>query len=150
MLLRIMCLISVAFFLGACQEGSKKLIQSVEGPKNPASFKIESYVRAIDLGQPFSIRPKKLPTGGDVGSHACLKGRYDHQYVAGNEVWLCCIPIDELKSESFQCAQPIPALNYDSLYTKLRFCHVQNPTSAEPIFHPVCIPAPLKAPGTGN
>lgn len=147
MLFRIICLISVVVFLEACQDGSKKLTYWGEGPKNPASPNIESYARTIDLGQPLSIRPKKLSTGGDVSNHACLKGRYDHQYAAGNEVWLCCIPIDELKRESFKCAQPIPALNYDSLYTKVRFCHVQNPTSEEPIFHPVCIPAPLKAPG---
>ena len=62
----------------------------------------------IQLGGPLEFRPRRVPSG-DVGSHACLSGSYTYPYetagITGREVWLCCIPVDEILSESRFSAQ---------------------------------------------
>jgi hypothetical protein len=103
----------------------------------------------LDLGAPLLIRPKKLPTGGGGSYHACLRGQYSHQYRLDSEVWLCCVPINELLSSSFDCAAGVATL-LGGEYMKVRYClleaHPKGPTAREPEFVPVCVPAALKAP----
>jgi hypothetical protein len=63
------------------------------------------------------------------------------------EVWLCCIPVAEILSESFRCADsPFPMLFGSSDYAKVRYCSLAHPTATEPTYIPLCIPAPLRAP----
>jgi hypothetical protein len=106
----------------------------------------------IHLGRPFAFRPRQLPTGGDPASHACIRGDYIYRYetsgLQGREVWLCCIPPEEILRESFHCADSLfPALFGNSDYTKIRYCSLLHPTASEVTYIPVCIPPPLQAPG---
>ena len=128
-----------------CQEMTKGRSIGPSDDEISAVQKASAYKDPVDLGHPIFIRPRKLSGGGDVTNHPCLKGQYYHRFVLGSEVWLCCIPVNELLIESFKCADPIPGLDYSSAYMKVRFCNLQHPTSSEPQFCPVCIPAPLKA-----
>ena len=73
----------------------------------------------------------------------------DQRGLSGDrEVWLCCLPVEEILSHSFRCEDSLfPALFGDNDYTKIRYCSLAHPTSTEPRYIPVCIPAPLRAPG---
>ena len=87
-------------------------------------------------------------------AHVCVRGDYTHVYetsqgLSGDrEVWLCCIPVDEILRDSFRCADSrFPALFGSSDYMRIRYCGLAHPTSREPRYIPICIPAPLQAPG---
>jgi hypothetical protein len=114
-----------------------------------AAQKTAESARNVQLGRPFEVRPMRVPRG-DVTSHLCLRGSYIYQYrtsgVTGAEVWLCCIPVNEILSESFQCAGRFPLSLVSSDYMKIRYCSLLHPTAAETTFIPVCIPAPVRAP----
>lgn len=82
-----------------------------------------------------------------------MRGEYSHVYETehgwtGHEVWLCCVPVNELLRDSFHCSNAalLSALG-DSLgdadYLKVRYCTLLHPTSPDPVAIPVCIPAPL-------
>jgi hypothetical protein len=107
--------------------------------------KTAERARKVELGRPFEIRPMRVPRG-DVMGHSCLRGTYIHQYRTSGEVWLCCIPVNEILSESFQCAGARLSLLGSSDYMKIRYCSLLHPTASEPTFIPVCIPAPVQAP----
>ena len=105
----------------------------------------------IEVGRTLEFRPRRFPTGAPT-DHACLRGNYTHRYestagFSGREVWLCCVPIEELAREAFQCAdESIGRLFEDTLYMKVRFCSLLHPTSTDPTLIPVCVPAPVVAP----
>ena len=76
-----------------------------------------TYRTEVSLGRTLAFTPRRLPTNGDPASHACVRGDYSHIYqtsqgMSGDrEVWLCCIPVEEILSDSFRCADsPFPAL----------------------------------------
>ncbi len=106
----------------------------------------DQAVRELQLGRALEIRPKPIPKG-NVGGHPCLTGSYTHFYeTTGREGWLCCIPIAEILSDDFKCADSLfPLLLGSPEDMKIRFCGLAHPTSAS-TYVPVCIPAPLKAP----
>jgi hypothetical protein len=113
-----------------------------------------TYRTEVSLGRTLALTPRRLPTNGDPASHACVRGDYTHVYqtsqgMSGDrEVWLCCIPVEEILGDSFRCADsPFPALFGGTDYAKIRYCSLAHPTSTEPSYIPVCIPAPLQAPG---
>ena len=113
-----------------------------------------TYRTEVSLGRTLALTPRRLPANGDPASHACVRGDYTHVYqtsqgMSGDrEVWLCCIPVEEILSNSFRCADsPFPALFGGTDDAKIRYCSLAHPTSTEPSYIPVCIPAPLQAPG---
>lgn len=136
-----------AFLLGACNghTGRAGHVPEAAEPR---------YRTSIELGQPLLVRPHRLPQASGSGGHACLQGRYTHVYRTDSgwhgqpEVWLCCVPIEELLSDSFDCAaSPFPPLfSGGEGYLKVRFCTLLDPTSTVPRYIPVCVPAPLQAP----
>ena len=83
-----------AFALTNCVSGTEK--------------KDNIYQEKIRLEQPIEFRPKRFPIGGNPNDHDCIRGDYHHVYktdtgMHGQEVWLCCVPVDEILSDSFQC-----------------------------------------------
>jgi hypothetical protein len=125
-----------------------------DGDKPPQQ---KTYKTEVSLGQTLAFFPRRFPADGDPASHACVRGDYTHVYETSQgfsgdrEVWLCCLPVDEILSDSFRCADSLfPALFGDSDYTKIRYCSLAHPTSTEPRYIPVCIPAPLQAPGLND
>jgi hypothetical protein len=114
----------------------------------------KTHQSEVSLGRTLTFLPGRFPADGDPASHACVRGDYTHVYetsegLSGDrEVWLCCVPVDEILSDSFRCADSLfPALFGDTDNTKIRYCSLADPTSSEPQYIPVCIPAPLRAPG---
>ena len=109
----------------------------------------KAYRSEMEFGRTLEIRPRRLSMGGDIGNNACIRGSYTHRYQAANgDVWLCCIPPNEILSSSFNCSgSVIPILFPNSDDMKIRYCSLSHPTSTEPSFIPVCVPAPLQAPG---
>jgi hypothetical protein len=114
----------------------------------------KTFKKEVSLGQTLAFFPRRFPADGDPDAHACVRGDYTHVYETSagmsgeREVWLCCIPVDEILRDSFRCADSLyPALFGDTDYTKIRYCSLAHPTSTEPRYIPVCIPAPLEAPG---
>ena len=113
------------------------------------------YTKGITIDKPIEFRPKRLATGGDPADHPCIQGSYYHVYDTNQgmygqrEVWLCCVPVNEILSDSFNCGgMTFPASKIfggDADYWKIRSCHLLHPTETEPTFIPVCIPAPLQA-----
>ncbi|MBQ0820046.1 hypothetical protein KBI52_07435 [Microvirga sp. HBU67558] len=108
------------------------------------------HMREIQLDRSLEFRPRRVPSG-NIESNACLRGSYSHSYetsgIAGREVWLCCIPVDEVLRDTFQCSGgtlPRPFGSPD--YIKIRYCSLLHPTESEPTYVPICIPAPLQAP----
>ncbi len=92
-----------------------------------------------------------------------MEGAYTHVYemqsaLYGSEVWLCCVPVDELLRESFWCAGGleesegtliVPSVlghlgSADDL--KIRYCMLYDATAEEQVLIPACIEAPLEAP----
>ena len=68
------------------------------------------------------------------------------------EVFLCCVPADEILSDSFNCgSSTFPILSIarilggDSDYWKIRSCYLLHHIETEPTFILVCIPAPVSA-----
>ncbi|MGL4961864.1 MAG: hypothetical protein ACRC67_11565 [Inquilinus sp.] len=108
-----------------------------------------AYRSEIELGRTLEIRPRRLSTGGDIGNNSCIRGSYTHRYQATDgDVWLCCIPPNEILSSSFNCSGSVISILFpDSDDMKIRYCSLSHPTSTEPKFIPVCVPAPLEAPG---
>jgi len=108
------------------------------------------FAAEVRLGSPFVIRPGKLPRGTEGGG--CFEGNYLYPYrissgVHAGDVWLCCVPIDELLRETFQCGGlQRPTFLGSAADQKVQTCSLVNPVSEEPEFIPVCIPAPLTAP----
>lgn len=115
------------------------------------------YKKGMSLEKTIEFRPKQLATGGDVTDHPCIRGSYIHVYdtdqgqYGQREVWLCCVPVDEILSDSFDCGcSSFPTISMagllggDSDYWKIRSCYLLHPTETEPTFIPVCIPAPLQ------
>lgn len=131
-----------------------------------------NYKREFRIGRPIELRPlvarEELPfkTSPFAANENCMEGNYDYVYetesgMHGHEVWLCCVPIDELLEDYFHCADTgvdaflsIPLLAYpqvsDQDYIKVRYCRLIDATSTELIYMPACIPAPLEAPNTNG
>jgi hypothetical protein len=101
----------------------------------------------LEVGKTLEFRPRNLPKGAPT-DHDCIKGNYYHRVgFSGHEVWLCCVAIEELARDSFQCAdESIASLFADTLYMKVQFCSLLHPTSSEPRLIPICVPAPIVAP----
>ena len=124
--------------------------------KRPAPQQFSRYQQEVKLGRAIKFRPRPFSPGGqDRTNHACLQGNYSHRYATqeggrSREVWLCCVPVEELLRDSFNCSDDtlMPAIYTvrGADYAKIRSCHLQHPTSTEPTFIPACIPAPLQAP----
>lgn len=108
------------------------------------------------LGRAFEVRPAPFRTGGFPSNERCMEGNYTYVYetdtpLHGREVWLCCVPVEELLRDSFSCAGEVlvgGALAYigDADYLKIRFCQLYDAQSTELRLIPACIPAPLEAP----
>lgn len=109
------------------------------------------YKTELRLERAIEFRPVRLPTGAPT-DHPCIRGDYYHVYETdegcwGREVYLCCVPIEEILSDSFYCAgEAFSLVCGGEDYRKIRNCYLQHPTELEPTFIPVCIPAPLTAP----
>jgi len=120
--------------------------------------KQKNYVKKpMLIGDPIRIRPAPFKTGGFPSNETCMAGNYYHVYdsdsgLHGREVWLCCVPIDELLRDSFLCADGLLSMNYigDPDYLKIRYCHVYDALSEELRLIPVCIPAPLSTESAGE
>ena len=113
------------------------------------------YKDRLGLEKTIEFRPRRLPGGGAPNEHPCIQGNYYHRYetengMHGYEVWLCCVPVNEVLSDSFGCDGSFLALPHigNSDYMKIRYCALLHPTETELTYIPVCIPAPLVAPGT--
>jgi len=109
----------------------------------------QAYRSQMELGRALEIQPRRLSMGGDIGSHACIRGSYTHRYQAADGgVWLCCIPPNEILSSSFNCSGSVVSILFPgSDDMKIRYCSLAHPTSTQPGFIPACVPAPLEAPG---
>jgi hypothetical protein len=114
----------------------------------------KTHESEVSLGRTLALLPGRFPADGDPADHACVRGDYTHVYetdqgLSGDpEVWLCCLPVDEILRDSFRCADSfLLALFGDADDAKIRYCSLAHPTSREPEYIPVCIPAPLQAPG---
>ena len=116
------------------------------------------YQTEVRLGEPISIGAAPFRTGGFPANENCMSGNYVHNHtitsgLRAGEVWLCCVPVNELLRESFSCAAgalvigPYGYGNADDL--KVQFCNLYDALSTELRYTPACIPAPLVAPGTG-
>lgn len=141
-MLMVLVAIAMGLVLSACDRGAER-----------------RYSRKVSLERTFEFRPDTLlsRSRGDAADHPCIRGDYHHVYETDSgwygerEVWLCCVSIDEILSDSFQCG---PSLILDLLatrdpnYMKIRYCSLIHPTETEPTYIPVCIPAPLQAPET--
>jgi hypothetical protein len=113
-----------------------------------SSSKKLSYAKAVKLGTPALVIPGIMHTGGAQACESCLAGNYYHPYKieaginAGN-VYLCCVPIEELARESFDCScQLLPYLG-TSLDQKVQTCLLIDPVSTVPHQIRVCIQAPI-------
>jgi hypothetical protein len=102
-------------------------------------------------GKPIVIAPA---ASGAQANQNCLNGTYIYRYqissgVHAGDVWLCCIPINELLRDSFRCGGSLlPVHLGSSADQKVQTCSLLNPISTQVEYIPACIPAPLKAPGT--
>jgi hypothetical protein len=109
------------------------------------------FASEVRLGAPLTIRPGSFASGAQAWQ-GCLEGNYIYPYrissgVHAGDVWLCCVPIDELLRETFQCGGlQRPSIFGSAADQKVQTCLLLNPVSAEPEFCPACIPAPLTAP----
>ncbi len=121
-----------------------------------------SYKTALALDKSFAFRPGRLAPSEDRTDHPCLRGNYNHVWETDDgrygrrEVWLCCVPPDDIIDGSFDCgSSAFPTISIGTLlgggsdYWKIRSCSLLHPTETEPTFVPVCIPAPEQAPGIG-
>jgi len=126
----------------------------LRGGSEPKQGQLAAEVR---LGRPLTIRPGTFPAPlGDPRSHACLQGNYIYPYrissgVHAGEVWVCCVPINELLQATFQCGDPQSLQRPLSVFgsaadQKVQTCSLVNPLSSEREVIPVCVPAPLTAP----
>jgi hypothetical protein len=110
------------------------------------------YRESLRLGQPLRIGLVPFRTGGFPANEQCMEGNYTHPYritsgLRAGDVWLCCVPVNELLRESFACADGILAI---SLYgygspedLKVQYCSLYDAQSTELRYTPACIPAPL-------
>ena len=96
-----------------------------------------------------------VPAGATAQARQfCLDSNYIYRYqvaqgVHAGDVWLCCIPINELLRDSFRCGGFQLPIHFGSTADqKVQTCSLLNPTSTSVEYVPACIPAPLKAPGT--
>ncbi|HEU4886928.1 MAG TPA: hypothetical protein VFV49_03505 [Thermoanaerobaculia bacterium] len=135
-------------------KAAPRTMKSAEGdPDSSGQASDRVFASAIRLGRALEIPARRIPSG-DVAGHACLRGDYTHRYEMngpfGREVWLCCVPTAEILRESFRCAGSFfPTLFGNANDQKIRHCSLLHPTATEPTFIPVCIQAPLQAPGLG-
>jgi hypothetical protein len=146
---------SMRFLVGAVLLGLASLTMSVRaqqsaGEGSGPAVTARTYYGEVHLGRPLAFRLQRVPRG-DVAGHDCLRGSYTHVYrgagFSGQEVWLCCVPVDEILSDAFRCAAgAFPPVLGSSEYLKISHCSLQHPTAAQPTYIPVCIPAPVRAP----
>jgi hypothetical protein len=144
----IIAILAVSFIFPLSNQDDRE-ISEIEAQKHLI------YKSEIRFESMIGFRPRSLSTGGCPTCQNCLKGNYLYRYETDNglhehEVLLCCVPINELLSDSFHCADSSLPLAFasifgDSDYIKVRYCHLLHPTLTEPILIPVCIPAPLTA-----
>lgn len=138
----------------ALAKAAPRTIESAQGdPGGLVKAPERHFASAVRLGRALEIPARRIPSG-DVAGHACLRGEYTHRYETngpfGREVWLCCVPTAEILRESFRCAGSFfPMLFGNADDQKIRHCSVLHPTATDPTFIPVCIQAPLQAPGLG-
>jgi hypothetical protein len=133
--------LTLCFILLGCESGKRVT----------KSRMTTTYVSKLELDHAIEFRPRQIPVGAAT-DHPCLRGDYTHVYetdngIHGHEVWLCCVPINELLSDNFNCSDQLflPIFGSEE-YQKIRSCYLLHPTSSEIILIPVCIPAPLTAP----
>ena len=103
--------------------------------------------------QPNLAFPRERHRPRGMGHVPCLEGsyfhRYEHQRGSRNEeVWLCCVPIEELLKDSFKCQEERTILPGNALiggkdYQKVRSCYFMDPKSSKKKSIPACIPAPI-------
>ncbi len=143
---RVIEIVALVLVLSGCDWRS----QQVQPKRGDPDWK---YMKAVNVGHAIEYRAIPYRPTGAPTDHPCLNGSYYHVYetdsgLHGREAWLCCIPLDELFSESFDCdgsfLAPLLGIG-DEDYLKVRTCHLQHPTSLEEVFVPVCIPAPERA-----
>jgi hypothetical protein len=85
---------------------------------------------------------------GAQANQNCLNSTYIYHYqissgVNVGEVWLCCIPIDELLRDSFRCnGVDLPVRSGSGADQKVQTCRLLNPTSTGLQYTVACIPAP--------
>jgi hypothetical protein len=114
-----------------------------------AAAKGVQFAREVRLGKPLAMRPAST---GAQAWEGCLQGHYRHRYeissgIYAGEVWLCCVPLDELLRDSFNCGGlQLPAVFGSEADQKVQACTLVDATSAEPRVVPACIRAPLTAP----
>ena len=109
-----MCILAPAAVLSSCN------LSDGQDGRPERTFKTE-----VSLGETLAFFPRRFPADGDPASHACVRGDYTHVYETSQglggdrEVWLCCIPVDEILSDSFRCADSLfPALFGDTDYPR--------------------------------
>lgn len=115
------------------------------------------FAHRLELGQPFELIAAPFRTGGFPSNERCMEGSYIYRHetdspLYGREVWLCCVPVEELLRETFQCAGEILSPLFflgDADDLKIRYCYLYDAQSTELRLIPACIPAPLEAPGVG-
>ncbi|HEX3035272.1 MAG TPA: hypothetical protein VHT73_09080 [Thermodesulfobacteriota bacterium] len=112
------------------------------------------YQAELRLGNPLSVGVVPFRTGGFPSNENCMNGNYIYPYEIKSgfrtgEIWLCCIPINELLSNSFSCTDGVLIIgtyNYGSPDDlKVQYCALYDAQSTELRYTPACIPAPLKA-----
>lgn len=127
-------------------------------PEPGAVERPKVFAHRLELGQRFELIAAPFRTGGFPSNERCMEGSYIYRHETnspqyGREVWLCCVPVEELLRESFQCAGEILAPLFflgDADLLKIRYCYLYDAQSTELRLIPACIPAPLEAPGVGE
>jgi len=135
MLIMILIIFGLSVIFG-CRTGTKLNAEYVKKP--------------IKLGEGLRIKPPPFKTSPFSSNEQCMNGNYIYVYetdsgLHGREVWLCCVPPEELLQDSFACASGMLVLPYigDEDYIKVRYCNVIDALSSEVVYIPVCIPAPI-------
>lgn len=109
------------------------------------------FAGEVRLGERLATTPGRFAAGAQAWQ-GCLDGNYFYPYRISSgrragDVWLCCVPIDELLRESFDCGgfSTFPYFG-SAADQKVQTCSLVDPVSEEARFLPACIPAPLEAP----
>jgi hypothetical protein len=110
------------------------------------------FTNEVRLGESLATMPGQFPAGA-VAWTGCLEGNYHHLYQISSgfragDVYLCCVPIDELLRQSFDCGSifPRPWFFGSPADQKVQTCTLLDPVSEELRLIPACIPAPTEAP----
>ncbi len=107
-----------------------------------------SYQKMVRLNGPASVKPNVIQTGSAQACESCMEGNYMYQYriaegTHAGDAYVCCVPIDVLARESFDCTYYHLRWLGNSLDQKVQTCLVLDAVSTETRYIRVCIPAPL-------